>query len=92
MNKYNVTGIQDYLEENSNYFKLIQNRFTNEERFRNTLAAIDQGLSCLGLNKDALKVFEKRSNFVIVLGGRQTDYEGNELPLFIGHKIRSQSF
>ncbi len=88
MNKYNVTGIQDYLEENSNYFKLIKNRFTNEERYRNTLAAIEQGLSCLGLNKDALKVFEKRSNFVIVLGARQTDYEGNELPLFIGHKLR----
>jgi hypothetical protein len=88
VNKYSVSSMQDHIEENSNYFNLVKNRFTSEERYKENLLAIDQGLACLGVGKDAMKVFEDRKNFVIFLGGRQTDYEGYELPLYIGNKLK----
>lgn len=88
MNKYAVSSIQDYIEEKSNYFNMIAQRFISEGKYKDNLSAIEQGLACLGIAKDALKVFENRKNFVIDLGHKLTEYEGYELALFIGHKKR----
>lgn len=86
MNRYSVSSIQECVEEKSNYFSLIRKRFMSENRYKENLVAVEQGLSCLGIAKDAIKVFENRKNFIIYLGAKQTEYEGYELPLFIGHK------
>jgi class 3 adenylate cyclase len=86
MNKYSVSSIQDYLEEQSCYFNLIARRFVSEDRYKESLLAIEQGLVCLGIPKDTIKAFQNRSNLIIELGHKLTEYEGYELPLFIGHK------
>ena len=88
MNKHSVTNIQNHIEEKSNYFNLVKKRFMDEEKYKASLQAIEQGLACLGIAKDPIKVFEKRSNFIILLGAKQTEYEGYELPLYIGHKLK----
>jgi class 3 adenylate cyclase len=88
MNKHNVSSVQDYVEERSNYFSLIATRFMNEAKYAADLSAIKQGLACLGIGQDAIKVFDNRKNTVIYLGRKLADYEGYELPLFIGHKIK----
>jgi hypothetical protein len=88
VNKHSVSRIQEYVEEKSNYLNIVQKRFTDEERYKGNLAAIEQGLACLGIAKETLKGFENRKNLVIHLGRKLTDYEGFELPLFIGHKLK----
>jgi hypothetical protein len=88
MNKYSVSGIQDYIEEQSSYFNLVTRRFLSEERYKESLLAVEQGLACLGIPKEAIKPFQNRSNLIIELGHKLTEYEGYELPLFIGHKKR----
>lgn len=86
MNKHSVSVVQDFVEKKSNYFNIITRRFVGEEKYKENLSAVEQGLACLGIAKDTIKVFEKRSNFIIYLGQKLTKYEGYELPLYIGHK------
>jgi len=88
MNKQSVSSIQDYVEQRSNYFNLIMQRFISEEKYKENLSAVEQGLACLGITKDSIRVFNNRKNLVIYLGHKLTDYEGYELPLFIGHKLK----
>jgi len=88
MNKQSVSSIQDYVEQRSNYFNLIMQRFISEEKYKENLSAVEQGLACLGITKDSIKVFNNRKNLVIYLGHKLTDYEGYELPLFIGHILK----
>lgn len=91
MNKYTVSSIQDHIEEKSNYFNIVRKRFTNEEKYRENLAAIEQGFTCLGIAKEPIKVFEKRKSLVIHLGRKLADYEGFELPLYIGYKSKGMA-
>lgn len=88
MNKHPVSSVQDQIEEKSNYFNMITQRFISESKYKDNLSAIEQGLACLGIVKETVKVFENRKNFVIELGHKLPNYVGNELPLFIGHKKR----
>ncbi len=88
MNKHKVNSIQDYIEEQSNYFNMVAKRFVGEQKYRESLAAIEHGLACLGISKGLVKVFQNRSNFILELGHKISEYEGYELPLFIGHKKR----
>ncbi|MBE0432114.1 hypothetical protein IBX73_01465, partial [candidate division WOR-3 bacterium] len=70
----------------SNYFVLLNQRFVSAARYEENLSAIEQGLACLGIPEETIRVFQKRSNMIIELGRKLTEYEGFELPLFIGHK------
>jgi hypothetical protein len=80
--------MQEHIEEKSNYYGLVLKRFMSEDRYKENLAAIEQGLTCLGIDKDPIKVFENNASFVIYLGRKHNAYEGYELPLFIGHKLK----
>ncbi|HEC78539.1 MAG TPA: hypothetical protein ENI34_05270 [candidate division WOR-3 bacterium] len=86
MNKYHISQIQDYLEYNSEYCRLLKERFINEKKYSQNLSLIKQGFAFLGISDAPLKIFEGRSNFVIWLGRRVVEYEGAELALYIGHK------
>jgi len=86
MNKYLVRDLQNYIEENSQYCTLLKERFINEEKYRQNLTAIRQGLACLEISDESTKVFEDRKSFIIWLGRRLTEYKGYELPIYIGHK------
>jgi len=88
VNKYTVCSIQEHIEEKSNYFNIVRKRFINEERYKESLAAIEQGFACLGIAKEPIGVFENRKSCVIHLGRKLADYEGFELPLYIGHKLK----
>jgi arsenate reductase-like glutaredoxin family protein len=88
MNKHPVSIVQDRMEEKSNYFNMIAQRFISEGKYEDNLSAIELGLACLGIAEEAIKVFENRKNLVIDLGHKLTEYVGYELPLFIGHKKR----
>jgi class 3 adenylate cyclase len=81
-----ISDIQDYIEKNSLYAKLLTERYINKEKYKYNLKAMKQGLDCLGLPSTSTKVFENRDNFIIWLGHRLTEYKGYELPLYIGHK------
>ncbi len=89
MNKYGVNVIQDCMEEQSRYFTMVSQRFTGGERYKETLLAVEQGLACLGIPLDRIKVFQNRTAMIVELGHKLTEYEGYELPLFLGHKKKS---
>jgi len=86
MNKIFIIALQNYVEENSQYCKLLKERFIDEQEYTQKLTAIQQGLNCLRLSTDVIKIFENKQSFNIRLGGQVTKYEGYELPLYIGHK------
>lgn len=86
MNKYQIGDIQNYIEEKSQYCKLLKTRFINEQKYAQYLSAIKQGLAFLEISDEPIKIFENRTNFVIWLGRRLTEYKGYELALYIGHK------
>lgn len=86
MSKYLVCEVQNYIEENSQYCSLLKERFINEEKYRQNLSAIKQGLVCLEISDESTKVFEGKKSFIIWLGRRLTEYKGYELPVYIGHK------
>jgi hypothetical protein len=85
---FSLNKIQDHIEEKSNYYNLVLKRFMSEERYKENLAAIEQGLTCLGIDKDPIKVFQNNASLVIYLGRKHAAYQAYELPLFIGHKLR----
>ncbi len=86
MNKYLISDIQNYIEEKSQYCTLLKDRFINEEKYRQNLSAIKQGLACLAISDKSIKIFEDRTNLIVWLGHRLPEYKGYELPLLIGHK------
>ena len=86
MKKYILSDIQNCAEEQSYQCKLLNDRFINASNYKYYIAAIKQGLDILGISGEPLTVFDSRTNFVIWLGRRLTEYEGYELPLYIGHK------
>ncbi len=86
MNKYLIHDLQNYVEENSKYCKLLKERFINEEKYTNNLLAIKRGLVFLNISDEPVRIFENRVNFVIWLGHRLTDYKGYELALYLGCK------
>ncbi len=86
MNKYLISDFQRYLDENSKYCKLLEERFINPELYRKNLHSIEQGLACLGIASDVIHIFHNRKNFIIWLGHHLNEYEGYELALYIGHK------
>ena len=86
MKKFLIHDVQNYIEENCQYCKLLKERFINEEKYANNLLAIKQGLAFLDISDEPIKIFENRVNFVIWLGHRLTNYKGYELALYIGHK------
>jgi hypothetical protein len=88
MNGHKVSKVQDYIEEQSNYYNMVTQRFVSEQRYQENLEAIEQGIACLGIPKGTIKVFQNRDNLIIELGHKLGEYEGYELPLFIGHKKR----
>ena len=88
MNTHRLSDLQDHIEEQSNYYQMVGQRFVGEQRYKESLSAIEQGLACLGISKAPIKVFQNRRNFVLELGHKISEYEGYELPLFIGHKKR----
>ena len=85
MNKYLLSDIQNLVEEKSRQCTLLMERFINASDYTYNLTAIKQGLEFLGISHESLRVFEKRTDFVVWLGRRLADYDGYELPLFIGH-------
>ena len=85
MNKYLISDIQNLVEEKSRQCRLLKERFINASDYAYNLTAIKQGLEFLGISHEPLRVFEKRTNFVIWLGHRLAEYDGYELPLYIGH-------
>jgi len=86
VNKFFSCDVLNYIEENSKYAKLLKARFINKEKYTNNLSMIKQGLAILGISSTPIKVFENKHSFIIWLGRRLTEYEGYELPLYIGHK------
>ncbi len=86
MNKLPVSSIENYIEETSEYARLLRERFINETRYKQNLSAIKQGLQCLGISDAHIKIFDDRAHFIIWLGRRLTEYKGHELPLYIGLK------
>lgn len=86
MKKVNIVDLQNYVEENSQYLKLLKDRYIDEKEYRLKLTAIQQGLKCLGLSTEAIKIFENRNDFIVWVGGQLSKYEGYELPLYVGHK------
>lgn len=85
MNKFLISDIQNLIEEKSRQCTLLMERFINASDYTHNLTAIKQGLEFLGISHESLRVFEKRTDFVIWLGRRLADYDGYELPLYIGH-------
>ncbi len=86
MNKFLINEIQHYCEENSQYCQLLKERYVNETEYVQKLAAIKQGLTCLEIPKDTIKTFEEKTHLVLWLSHMPTNYEGNELLFYIGHK------
>ena len=86
MNKMTIVDLQDYIEENSQYLNLLKERLIDEDDYQQKLSAIKEGLNCLKLSTEIMKIFENRKNFVIYLGGQLIKYEGYEIPLYIGLK------
>lgn len=86
MNKYLISDIQNYVEEQSQQCKLLNERFINASNYAYYISAIRQGLGFLGISDEPLAVFDNRANFVIWLGRRLSEYGGYELPLYLGHK------
>jgi class 3 adenylate cyclase len=86
MSKVLVTDIQNYIEENSHYRELLEERFINKERYTALLDAICQGLKCLGIPDTTIEILKNKTNFIIWLGYDVTEYKGYELPLYIGYK------
>lgn len=86
MNRHKLSAVQNYLEEQSNYFALLNQRFVGANRYEQNLSAVEQGLACLGIPAETIKVFQNRTDMIIELGHKLGEYEGYELPLFIGHK------
>ncbi|UCG91727.1 MAG: hypothetical protein JSV97_11730 [candidate division WOR-3 bacterium] len=86
MNKFLINEIQRYCEENSQYCQLLKKRYINEIEYVQKLAAIKQGLTCLGISNDTIKAFEEKTHLVLWLSHMPTNYEGDELLFYIGHK------
>jgi len=85
VNQLNGLLIQDYLEENSQYLKLLKDRFLDEKAYLKNINNILDGFRILGLSEGLLDKFRDH-NFVIRIGGPISKYEGNEIGLYIGHK------
>jgi class 3 adenylate cyclase len=86
MKKTSLIGMLNYVEENSNYCKLLRDRYVDPNDYVQKLALIIQALNFLDLSADQLIIFANRKHMILQLGGQLTHYEGYELPLFIGHR------
>jgi len=86
MNKVTIVNLQDYVEETSQYMKLVRERIIDEADYETKFQAVKEGLACLKIPDEPLKAFEGRKNLVIHLGAQLPQYTGAELPLYIGLK------
>lgn len=86
MKDYLICDVQNYIEEKSQYSQLLKDRFINEEKYHHNVSSLKQGLQFLGIADEPITIFENRSNFIIWLGHRLTEYKGYELAVYIGHK------
>ena len=89
MNKFQMTDMQNYLEENSRYCALLQERHINEQKYSKNLQAIQRGLDHLGIPLATIKIFENRTNLIIHMGYGLSEYAGYELPLYIAYKKKN---
>lgn len=84
--KFSGLELQNYLEENSDYLKLLKERFLDEKGYAKNLSNLFEGFKLLNLPLEALQIFKNRKNFIIYVGGPINRYEGYKLGLYIGHK------
>lgn len=86
MNTFPLAEIQKSIEKQSNYGILLQDRYINESHYSRCLSMVKQGLKILGISDMPLRPFEGKKHFIIWLGRRLSEYQGQELAVFIGHK------
>lgn len=86
MNMLHLAEIQKHIEQLSNYAALLQDRYINESHYAKCLLAIKQGCKILGISDVPLRAFEGKKHFIIWLGRRLPEYQGQELAVYIGHK------
>jgi class 3 adenylate cyclase len=86
MKKTSLIGMLNYVEENSNYCRLLQERNLNPADYERKLALVTQAFGFLDLPAAQLDVFANRKHMIVQLGAQLIHYGGFELPLYIGHR------
>jgi class 3 adenylate cyclase len=88
MNKHAIAEVHQYIENESHYCKLLQERHANEEQHARLLGSLESGLQVLDIPTEALKIFKDRASFILWLGHEPEKYAGYELALYIACKKR----
>jgi hypothetical protein len=86
MKKTSLIEMLNFVEENSNYSRLLRERNLDPADYEQKLALIVQAFGFLDLPAGPLDVFTNRKHMIIQLGAQLSHYEGYELPLYIGHR------
>ena len=88
MNKHSIVEIYQYVENESQYCELLQERHINEEQYARLLSSLERGLQVLGISNDALHIFKDRTSFILWLGRAPETYAGYELAFYIACRKR----
>ncbi len=88
MNKHSIAEVHQYVENESQYRKLLQERHINEEQHARLLESLERGLQVLGISDDVLDIFKDRTSCILWLGHEPEKYAGYEIVLYIACKKR----
>ncbi len=86
MNKINIVGLHNMIEEQSRYLQFLEERYIDQTGFQKCAADIKEGLAVLGCPAQVLKIFENPKIFYLWIGGPITQYTNYEWALYISHK------
>ena len=65
MNKHAIGELYQYIENESQYRMLLQERHISEDHYATLLEKLELGLQLLGISNDVLGIFKDRSHFII---------------------------